>query len=54
MRKAMEDWQRETNDPWLYRDGVSLRAIAKHVEAGLDVPDRFDLDPEDPANHRNG
>lgn len=50
LRAQTEAWQEATNDPWLYRDGMSLRAIAHHVEAGLNVPDRFDFDPENPKN----
>nr|WP_272210330.1 hypothetical protein [Marinicella sp. W31]MDC2876198.1 hypothetical protein [Marinicella sp. W31] len=50
MRKATEAWQRDTHDPWLYRDGVSLRAIAKHLENGLAVPERFDFDPDNPGS----
>jgi N-sulfoglucosamine sulfohydrolase len=44
MRGALEDWQRVTADPWLYRDGVSVRAVAHHLENGLDLPDRFDME----------
>ena len=50
MRAATEAWQHETRDPWLYRDGVSLRAIEKHLENGLAVPDRFDFDPDNPGS----
>jgi hypothetical protein len=25
-RAALETWQRDTRDPWLYRDGISVRA----------------------------
>ncbi|UUP15927.1 sulfatase family protein [Nitratireductor thuwali] len=54
MRSLMEDWQRDTGDPWLYRDGISLRAVTHHVEAGLSLPDRYDFDVDDPGNGRNG
>lgn len=50
MRTRMEHWQKETNDAWLYRDGMSVRAIQHHVEAGLSVPDRFDFDSTKPGN----
>lgn len=50
MRARMEAWQVATDDPWLYRDGVSLRAVAHHVDAGLDLPERFDFDPSNPGN----
>lgn len=49
-RAAMEQWQRETDDPWLYRDGISVRAVRHHLDAGLTLPDRFDFDPETPGN----
>jgi N-sulfoglucosamine sulfohydrolase len=44
MRDSLEDWQRRTEDPWLYRDGVSVKFIQHHIDAGLKVPDRFDID----------
>ncbi len=50
LRARMEDWQRATGDAWLYRDGMSLRAIQHHIDAGLQVPDRFDFDPDSPGN----
>ena len=49
LRTAMENWQRATGDPWLYRDGASLRAIETHLDNGLQVPDRFDFDPDKPG-----
>lgn len=45
-RGLLEKWQDETLDPWLYRDGVSKRFIQHHLDAGMIVPDRFDLDLE--------
>ena len=48
MRTALEAWQRETDDPWLYRDGISARAVRHHMANGLMVPKRFDFDPESP------
>lgn len=44
LRTRLEQWQKETVDPWLYRDGVSQRFIQHHLDAGMVVPDRFDLD----------
>lgn len=44
LRRRLEKWQDETLDPWLYRDGVSKRFIQHHLDAGMIVPDRFDLD----------
>jgi N-sulfoglucosamine sulfohydrolase len=46
LRTRLESWQKETLDPWLYRDGVSQRFIQHHLDAGMIVPDRFDLDLE--------
>ena len=46
LRARLEAWQKETLDPWLYRDGVSQRFIQHHLDAGMVVPDRFDLDLE--------
>ena len=43
-RGRLEKWQDETLDPWLYRDGVSKRFIQHHLDAGMIVPNRFDLD----------
>ncbi|KAL2434633.1 N-sulfoglucosamine sulfohydrolase [Exophiala dermatitidis] len=49
-RARLEQWQRDTGDPWLYRDGVSLRFIKHHLDAGMVVPDRFDLDIDNLRN----
>lgn len=45
-RAEMEAWQRATRDPWLYRDGVSVRAVEHHLAEGLTLPDRFDFGPD--------
>ncbi|KAJ5103175.1 Alkaline phosphatase-like alpha/beta/alpha [Penicillium argentinense] len=50
MRAAVEEWQRRTEDPWLYRDGVSMLLVKHHLEAGLEVPDRFDFDENAPQS----
>ncbi|OKL61911.1 hypothetical protein UA08_02625 [Talaromyces atroroseus] len=50
MRKDMEAWQRETRDPWLFRDGVSLLEMQGHLDAGLRIPDRFDFDVAAPRS----
>ncbi|KAK5131747.1 hypothetical protein LTR08_000578 [Meristemomyces frigidus] len=44
LRGRLEKWQGETLDPWLFRDGVSKRFIQHHLDAGMVVPDRCDLD----------
>ncbi|KAJ5386914.1 Alkaline phosphatase-like alpha/beta/alpha [Penicillium cosmopolitanum] len=48
MRVQVEAWQRRTEDPWLYRDGVSILLVRHHFEGGLEVPDRFDFDENSP------
>ena len=50
MRAATEVWQRRTEDPWLYRDGVSMLLVRHHLSAGLEVPDRFDFDENVPES----
>ena len=52
LRVAMEDWQHATDDPWLYRDGISVGAVRHHIEAGLALPDRFDFDVQSPLAPR--
>ncbi|AQQ05363.1 hypothetical protein B0E33_18735 [Roseibium algicola] len=47
-RALMEEWQRKTADPWLYKDGISVRAVEHHLANGLELPDRFDFDPDNP------
>jgi N-sulfoglucosamine sulfohydrolase len=49
-RTRMEAWQRDTRDPWLYRDGVSLLAVEHHLPNGLRLPDRFDFDLRKPGD----
>lgn len=49
-RARMETWQRDTRDPWLYRDGVSVIAVEHHLRNGLTLPDRFDFAPDDPSD----
>lgn len=50
MRARLERWQRDTGDPWLVRDGQSVRVLYNHLDAGLVLPDRFDFDVENPGN----
>ena len=49
MRQKLESWQRETGDQWLFRDGISLGCVWRHLKHGLKMPDRFDFDVEDPG-----
>ncbi|KAJ5654691.1 hypothetical protein N7490_001694 [Penicillium lividum] len=53
LRSRLEKWQRRTEDPWLYRDGVSLWFIRNHIVNGLNVPDRLDFDAEEPGNRQS-
>lgn len=50
LRSDLESWQLQTRDAWLYRDGMSVIAMQAHVEAGMQVPDRFDFDVDAPGN----
>ena len=50
LRDTLENWQRETEDPWLIRDGQSVRVLYNHLDAGLKLPDRFDFDVDNPGN----
>lgn len=50
MRRETENWQRETSDLWLFRDGVSLPLVQHHIDAGLKVPDQFDVNVEMPGS----
>ncbi|GLA33887.1 hypothetical protein AnigIFM63309_003910 [Aspergillus niger] len=50
LRLRLEKWQRQTEDPWLYKDGVSVWFVRYHLPAGLRIPDRLDFDPENPGN----
>ncbi|CZR58869.1 related to N-sulphoglucosamine sulphohydrolase precursor [Phialocephala subalpina] len=50
LRAKLENWQLETKDLWLYRDGVSVVINEHHREAGLRIPDRFEIDVERPGN----
>lgn len=50
MRAATEAWQRQTDDLWLFRDGVSLPLIQHHIDAGLKVPDQFDVNVDTPGS----
>lgn len=52
MRKALEQWQNDTRDLWLWRDGTSIWRYRdqKYVREGLRIPDRFDFDVLNPGN----
>ena len=54
LRLKLEAWQRRTEDPWLYRDGVSVLFVKHHLDAGLQMPDRLDFDPDQPGSIRKG
>ncbi|KAJ5925262.1 Alkaline phosphatase-like alpha/beta/alpha [Penicillium verhagenii] len=50
MRTAMEKWQGRSEDAWLYRDGVSMLLVQHHIDAGLEIPDRWDFDADVPES----
>ncbi|KAH8690901.1 putative arylsulfatase [Talaromyces proteolyticus] len=50
LRTKLDTWQRRTEDPWLYKDGVSVWFVRYHLPAGLKLPDRQDFDAERPGN----
>ncbi|TPX19028.1 uncharacterized protein E0L32_011272 [Thyridium curvatum] len=51
MRAALEAWQRQTGDLWLWRDGAPLMRYlsSNYAREGLRIPDRFDFDADRPA-----
>ncbi|KFX96154.1 hypothetical protein O988_05442 [Pseudogymnoascus sp. VKM F-3808] len=49
-RAKLEAWQLKTNDAWLYRDSVSVAMNQHHIDAGLKIPDRFEIDVDNPGN----
>lgn len=52
MRTILEQWQDDTKDLWMWKDGTSVwryRLHGYHRE-GLRIPDRFDFDPENASN----
>ena len=51
MRQALEEWQKATNDLWLWRDGAPLVRYmsSNYAREGLCIPDRFDFDVESPG-----
>ncbi|EOO03380.1 putative n-sulfoglucosamine sulfohydrolase protein [Phaeoacremonium minimum UCRPA7] len=50
MRSKLEDMQYQTDDPWLFRDGVSVMTTQAAQKVGMRLPDRFDFDPTKPGN----
>ncbi|KAK8853026.1 hypothetical protein IAR55_003727 [Kwoniella newhampshirensis] len=49
LRLKLERWQQDTKDLWLFRDGASLSFLERYKDDGLQIPDRFDIDVEDPT-----
>lgn len=51
MRSDLEKWQADTEDPFLWRDGISTLRMEPYVRnGGLRVPDRWDFDIDSPGN----
>ncbi|RYP55688.1 hypothetical protein DL771_012429 [Monosporascus sp. 5C6A] len=46
VRAKLGDWQYETDDPGLFRDGVSAMTTHAAQKLGMRLPDRFDFDPK--------
>ncbi|KAH8802475.1 hypothetical protein F5884DRAFT_755804 [Xylogone sp. PMI_703] len=51
MRAAVERWQLDTGDPWMWRDGVSTVRYfnSNYMREGLKIPDSFDFDADQPG-----
>lgn len=51
MREAVEKWQMETKDLWLWKDGVAVQRFKEfnYERDGLRIPDRFDFDVDHPG-----
>lgn len=49
MRERVTEWQKETGDLWLYRDGQSVTVLSRYAKDGLQVPERLDFDVEKPG-----
>ncbi|KAK4084686.1 hypothetical protein Purlil1_10271 [Purpureocillium lilacinum] len=51
MRLAVEAWQYETHDLWLWKDGVSVQRFREfdYEREGLRIPDRLDFDVNSPG-----
>ena len=50
MRTALEKWQMDTKDLWLWKDGVAVQRFKEfnYEREGLQIPDRFDFDVDRP------
>lgn len=48
-REKVTQWQKNTGDLWLYRDGQSVTVLSRYAADGLQVPDRLDFDIENPS-----
>ncbi|KAK6085840.1 hypothetical protein SCUP234_02747 [Seiridium cupressi] len=44
LRQDLEAWQRRTEDAWLYRDGIYVLFVKRHLDAGMQMPDHVDFD----------
>ncbi|KAK4624207.1 sulfoglucosamine sulfohydrolase [Fulvia fulva] len=49
MREKVTEWQKQTGDLWLYRDGQSVTGLSRYAKDGLEVPERLDFDVERPG-----
>lgn len=54
LRAKLETWQYRTEDPWMYRDGVSVLFVRHHLDTGMVLPDRRDFDADTTDSHGHG
>lgn len=48
-RALVSDWQRDTKDLWLFRDGQSATVLTRYAKDGLQLPNRLDFDVDNPG-----
>ncbi|TKA67357.1 hypothetical protein B0A55_09685 [Friedmanniomyces simplex] len=48
-RERVTEWQKQTKDLWLFRDGQSVTMLGRYAKDGLQVPERLDFDVENPG-----
>lgn len=48
-REKVTEWQKQTGDLWLFRDGQSVTVLSRYAKDGLQIPEQLDLDVDNPA-----
>jgi len=51
LRFKLEKWQQDTRDIFLYRDGASIQALMRYKKDKLQLPNQFDINPDDPSTN---